>query len=145
MRDENDLGVVALCNIAQKHIGLPLAKNLQVRIRFVDQQDAARVRVQVGEYEKHLLKASTRKGDVQRSTYFGLMVEEIDRSTSRLGGIFQVHSEQTVHQLLYLRPGITVLAEDHQTQVAQHLGRLPLTQQDIHPTGLNDRLLGLDA
>ena len=145
VRDENDLGVVALCNIAQKHIGLPLAKNLQVRVRFVNQQDAARVRVQVGEDEKHLLKASTRKGDVQRSTYFGLMVEEVDRSTPRLGGVLQPNVKQTLHQLLYSRPGRTVIPEDHKAQVAQHLGRLPLTQQDIHPAGLNDRLLGLDA
>ena len=145
MRDQDDLGFVSCRHVAKEHIRLPLAQDLQVRVRFVDQKDAAGVRVQICEHQKHLLKAPAGKRDVHWSADAGLSVKQVDRPTPGLGGVTQLHGEETVHQLDDSRPGRWVLSQHHQAQVAQHLSRLTLPQQDVDPAGLNNRLLGLDA
>ena len=64
--DQNDLGAGARGFVPQEHVRLSLAKDLQVRVRFVDQKDAPGMRVQMGEDQKHLLKAPAGQGDVHR-------------------------------------------------------------------------------
>ena len=54
----NDLATAPGRHLCQQPINLPLPENLQVRIGFVEQQDGARVRIQVSQQQERLLQAA---------------------------------------------------------------------------------------
>ena len=114
-------------------------------VGLVDEEDAAAMGVQVGEDEQHLLEAAPGQSHVEPLAHMGLTVEQVDGAAGGLLGIRQLHPEQALHQARDPLPVLGGLAEHHEAKVAEHLGRLPLAEQHVDASGLEEGLLRLDA
>ena len=65
MAGGDDLAAMLLCEFAEQVIGLPLADDLQVGVRFVEQQRGSGIGQHVGQQEQYLLLAPPGGGEVE--------------------------------------------------------------------------------
>ena len=88
--DEDDLRSGLGGQFAEQDIDLALSQDFEVGIRFIYEQDAARMRMEVGEDQQHLLEAPPGERDVERSLGTFLLVLQLDAAAGRLswGGEF---------------------------------------------------------
>ncbi len=111
----------------------------------VNEKDTAWMGIQVREDKKHLLETATGKSDIQRFSDTRLLVNKVNTATYRLLRIAQSDCEQSLHKLCNFPPVVCGILVYDETQVAQYLGSLALTQQHIDSSRLENGFLRFET
>ena len=130
MAGGHDLAAVLGREFTDKRVDLPLAENLQVGVRLVEEQDRARVRVQVGQDEQGLLKAPAAGREVEPDAPFPVAHRDL-AALLDVERLVQFDTEEPVDPLLQVGPDVRALAMNPEAEVAQHLGRPALADTDV--------------
>ena len=99
-------------------------------VRLVEQEDGARVRVEVGKKKQGLLKAPPAGGEVEPDA--ALPVPHGDLAAFLdVERLVQFDAEEPFDPFRQVGPGVGAVAVNAEAQVAQHLGRAALADADV--------------
>ena len=129
----HDLAAARFGQLADEGVDLTLAEDLQVGVRLVEQQDGARVRVQVGEEEKGLLESPAAGGEVEPDAPLPVAHRDL-AALLDVERLIQLDAEEPLDPFRQVGPGVGAVAVDSKAQVAQHLGRAALADADVDRT-----------
>src|SRR5579864_8827039 len=104
MASRYDLTPLFLGSIRKHIVDLPLAQNFQMRVRFIEQENGARVNRKMGQQQQSLLKTSSSGRHIKANTG-RVSVRHVDLAAFRdVDWLVELNSEQSVNFFADLSP-----------------------------------------
>ena len=137
----DDLTAAFARHFSEQTVDLALAENLQVRVRLVQQQNGARIRVHVRQQQQRLLQAAAGGRQVEPDAPLAIGHHDL-AARSDVPREIELSAEQTPNMHHQSVPWRRVLVVDLQAEIAQHLGGTAFADADVDGTTVQTRLRG---
>ena len=127
----DDLVAAFRRDLRDEAVDLALAEDFEMRIRFVQQDDRARIGVHVGKDQERLLQATPAGREVQGGAALPVPHRDLPPLLD-IAGLVEFDPEQPLYAGNQRSPPVGALGQDTETQIAQHFGRPALAHPHVH-------------